>query len=268
MPNDPLRPDTAPAVLPAAARARRLLTTVAALVLTAPLLATAHQSRPAPYGDRLTVHARVQHSAPHLRIRRAAVEAYDRATGAVRWRYTREARRPLSVLLTRGEVLTLWDDGLVTDTDGTSVRWHRALPAAADWLPAHGGTGVLRPLGRGILAAVTPRRVAAYRTADGDLRWVLPARRGCVFRPERALRRGGVLLIAQPCARAAWTAQLVAVDDLGRVTPQRPPLGNAAPGHRPQSPPPSQTEAPPPPHTEASLAGPEGPHPTPDITPP
>ncbi|WP_229864865.1 PQQ-like beta-propeller repeat protein [Streptomyces spinoverrucosus] len=229
---DPLSPDTKPALPSTPPRApRRLLTAMAALLLTAALLAAVHQARPAPYGDRLTVHARVQHLTPHLRIQRAAVEAYDRATGGVRWRYTREGRRPLTVLHARGEAITLWNDGLVTDTDGTSVRWHRALPAVADWLPAHGGTGVLRPLGRGILAVVTPRRIAAYRTADGDLRWVLPARKGCLFRPERALHRGRALLVAQPCRRAAWTTQLVAIDDLGRITPHRTPLGNEIPGH-------------------------------------
>ncbi|GAA3307056.1 hypothetical protein GCM10020295_64910 [Streptomyces cinereospinus] len=190
------------------------------------------------------MHARVPHAEPHLRVRRAAVEAYDRATGLVRWRYAREGRRPLTVLPARGEAIALWDDGLVTDTDGTSVRWHRALPAAADWLPAHGGTGVLRPLGGGILAVVTPRRIAAYRTADGDLRWVLPARKGCVFRPERALRHGRALLVAQPCPRAAWTGRLVAVDDLGRITPHRTPLGNGVRGGGPPSPP--RTRSPPP----------------------
>jgi hypothetical protein len=35
-----------------------------------------------------------------------------------------------------------------------------------------------------------------------------------------------MLLIAQPCPHAAWTAQLIAVDDLGRITPHRRPLGN------------------------------------------
>lgn len=224
-----LPPDTRPAALPPPWRVpRHLPAAVAALLLTAPVLAAAHQARPAPYGDRLTVHARVQHPPADLRIRRGAVEAYERTTGGVRWRYAREGARPLAVLPARGEAITLWDDGLVTDTDGITVRWHRALPAAAGWLAAHGGRGVLRPLGRGILAVVTPGRVAAYRTADGDLRWVLPARGGCAFRPERALRRGGALLVAQPCARAAWTTELVAVDDLGRIAPHRAPLGNAA----------------------------------------
>ncbi|MFG3660649.1 hypothetical protein [Streptomyces sp. NPDC047706] len=228
-PADPLAPDASPA----APRApRRLPAAVTALLLTVPLLAAAHHARPAPYGDRLTVHTRVQHPTPDLRIRGAAVEAYDRATGAARWHHTREGRRPLTVLPARGEAITLWDDGLVTDTDGTTVRWHRALPAAAGWLAAHGGRGVMRPLGRGILAVVTPDRIAAYRTSDGDLRWVLPARKGCAFRPERALRRSGALLVAQPCARAAWTTQLAAVDDLGRITPHRAPLGNDASGRR------------------------------------
>jgi hypothetical protein len=128
-------------------------------------------------------------------------------------------------------VITLWDDGLVTDTDGRTVRWHRALPAAADWLPAQGGSGVLRLLGRGMLGVVTPHRVVAYRIADGDLRWVLPAREGCAFAPGRAVRHRGVLLLAQPCPRAvAWTAQLIAIDDLGRVVASRRPLRNDLPG--------------------------------------
>ncbi|MFC9914232.1 PQQ-binding-like beta-propeller repeat protein [Streptomyces sp. NPDC127197] len=211
---------------------RRLVAAGAALLLAAPLLAAAHQARPAPYGDRLTVHARVQHPTD-LRTRDGTVEAYDPTTGEVRWRHARDGRRPLTVLPARGEAITLWDDGFVTATDGRAVRWHRALPASADWLTAHGGTGVLRPLGRGILAVLTPRRVAAYRTADGDLRWVLPARKGCWFAPERALHRGGALLIAQPCARGAWTAQLVAVDDLGRIAPHRRPLGNEVLGRGP-----------------------------------
>ncbi|MEU6086249.1 hypothetical protein ABZ865_05445 [Streptomyces sp. NPDC047085] len=129
----------------------------------------------------------------------------------------------------RGRAITLWDDGLVTGTDGGSVRWHRALPDAAGWLAERGGTGVLRPLGKGILAVVTPHRVTAYRTGDGDLRWVLPARQDCVFAPERAVRHTTALLLAQPCAGGAWTGQVVALDDLGRITPDRTPLGNDGP---------------------------------------
>ncbi|WP_208614675.1 hypothetical protein [Streptomyces regalis] len=240
----------------ASPRSRLLLPTALALLLlllllAVPLLAFAHHARPVPYGDHLTVHAvhavhaRVRHvTAPlgnpppptELRPRATTVEAYAPRTGDTLWRYTRKDRRPLMSLRTRMslharmEAITLWDDGMVTDTDGRSVRWHRALPAAGEWLPAQGGTGVLRPLGRGILAVVTPRRVSAYRIADGDLRWVLPAREGCAFEPARAVHHAGTLLIAQPCPHAAWTAQLIAVDDLGRVTPQRRPLGNEVVG--------------------------------------
>ncbi|MFD4508993.1 hypothetical protein [Streptomyces sp. NPDC058457] len=204
------------------------------------LLSVAHQIRPAPYGDRLTPGP----PAPTARARGDVVEAYDGRT--LRWRYARVGRRPLSVLPTRGHAFTVWDDGLVTDTDGRSVRWHRALPAATDWLRDRGGTGVLRPLGRGILAVVTPARIAAYRTADGDLRWVLPARAGCAFRPERAVRHGPALLVAQPCAHGAWTAQLVAVDDLGGIAPHRTPLGNDRPGAgRPEHPRTEKVLAPP-----------------------
>ncbi|MEJ8668777.1 hypothetical protein [Streptomyces sp. NBC_01614] len=233
----PPAPGTAPK--PAAATRSRLLPTFLALLLAPPLLAIAHHARPAPYGDHLTVHAaahaRVGHAtAPEqpqppptpLRRRGAAIEANHPVTGAPLWRYTREGRRPLTSLHARGEAITLWDDGMVTATDGRSVRWHRPLPAAGEWLPSHGGTGVLRALGRGMLAVVTPDRVAAYRIADGDLRWVLPAREGCAFEPARAVRHAKSLLLAQPCTHAAWTSQVIAVDDLGRIAPHRRPLGN------------------------------------------
>ncbi|MEU9959996.1 hypothetical protein [Streptomyces sp. NPDC050982] len=97
------------------------------------------------------------------------------------------------MLPARGDAITLWDDGLVTATSHGAVRWHKALPGAAGLLAAHGGAGLLRNLDMGMLAIVTPRRVTAYRVTasprtayrvgDGDLRWVLPARRGCVYRP-------------------------------------------------------------------------------------
>ena len=215
-------------------RGAGLLPALLGLLLAVPLLAAAHEARRAPFGDRLGVHTRVADGHPvRARVHGAAVEARDPRTGALHWRHTRDGRRPLAVLPARGEAIALWDDGLVTDTDGRAVRWHRALPAADGWLRAQGGTGVLRPLGRGMLAVVTPRRVTAYRLADGDLRWVLPARQGCAFAPERAVRHSGALLLAQPCAPSApWTAQLIAVDDLGRIAPRRRPLDNALPpGH-------------------------------------
>ncbi|GGJ38040.1 PQQ-like beta-propeller repeat protein [Streptomyces brasiliensis] len=210
-----------------AARTRSL--TPALVLLVALLLAAAHHIRPAPYGDRLTVRVAGGSGTPALRTRGGAVEAYDRTAGAPRWRYARDGRRPLSFLPARGSAIALWDDGLVTGTDGRTVRWHRALPDATDWLRARGGAGVLRPLGRGMLAVVTPRRIAAYRAADGDLRWLLPASEGCAFRPERAVRHGAALLVAQPCASGSWTAQVIAVDDLGRIIPGRAPLGNGVP---------------------------------------
>lgn len=204
----------------------RILRTALGLLLAALLLAVAHQARPLPYGDHFVAHARVEHETPpRLVTRGATVEAYDERTGEPRWTYGREGRRPLAVLPARGDAITLWDDGLVTATSHGAVRWHRALPGAADWLADHGGAGVLRNLDRGMLAVVTPRRVTAYRVEDGDLRWVLPARRGCVFAPGRAVRLGAVLLVAQPCPGRAWTAQLIAVDRLGRITPHRTPPG-------------------------------------------
>lgn len=230
----------APEQPPPAARRRTarapLLVAVALL-----LLAVVHQARPAPYGDRLAPHARVDHARgtppptrPPLRTAGGAVEAYDAATGRARWTYAREGHRPLAVLPARGSAIALWDDGLVTGTtrhDGSAVRWHRALPGATRWLADHGPTGVLRLLGDGTLAVITPERVVAYRVADGDLRWILPARPGCSFVPARAVRHGAVLLIARPCpAEDRWTAGLVAVDDLGIVAPHRAPLGNGRRG--------------------------------------
>ncbi|MFE4669133.1 hypothetical protein ACFRI7_28525 [Streptomyces sp. NPDC056716] len=212
--------------------ARRLLPAVLALLIAVPLFALAHHARPVPYGDRLTVHAREDTAAPvrSAAIRRAAVEAYDPLTGAVRWRHARVGSRPLEVLPARGDAITLWDDGLITATDGRAVRWHRALPGAAQGLPEAGGSGVLRELPRGVLAVITPDRIAAYRLTDGDLRWVLPAREGCSFDAGRAVRHAGALLVAQPCSGDTWTAQLTAVDDLGRIVPGRTPLGNRSPG--------------------------------------
>ncbi|MET9496878.1 hypothetical protein [Streptomyces sp. NPDC006552] len=219
----------------------RLLLALGAALAAGPLLLAAHQARPAPYGDHLTrtAHADAGPGAAGVRLRTsgAAVEAYDTA---VRWRYTRDGRRPLAVLAASGHALALWSDGVITDTDGArgrAVRWHRAVPDTAAWLRtpgARGGAGVLQPLDAGarMLAVVTPGRIAAYRTADGDLRWVLPARAGCVFAPATYVRRAGALLIAQPCAdpAVAWSERMVAVDGLGRIVPRREPLGNELPG--------------------------------------
>ncbi|MDI3421468.1 PQQ-binding-like beta-propeller repeat protein [Streptomyces luteolus] len=232
----------------------RLVLPLLLTLLALPLTAALHQARPAPYGDRLTVHAPSATTAaqsrepalqkkgrePALQKKGRAVVAYDTDSGRPRWTYTRDGRRPLVVLPAPGHAFTLWDDGLVTDTErrtGRAVRWHRAIPAGADWLrtpDARGGAGVLRPLDReaAMLAVVTPRRITAYRTVDGDLRWVLPARTGCAFRPARAVRHGGALLVAQPCSDPdiPWSEQILAVDDLGRLVPGRKPLGNALPG--------------------------------------
>ncbi|MDI3404908.1 hypothetical protein [Streptomyces cavernicola] len=237
-----------------------LLALLLALLLAAlalPLIRAVHDVRPAPYGDRLTVHAHPTHpktgtasEEPALQKKSRAVVAYDTSTRRPVWTHTRGGRRPLAVLPAPGHAFTLWDDGLVTDTarTGSAVRWHRAIPAGADWLrtpAARGGAGVLRVLDRAsgaeappgagtearMLAVVTPQRITAYRAEDGDLRWVLPARTGCAFEPARAVHRAGALLVAQPCGEpdTPWSEQLVAVDDLGRVVPDRKPLGNALP---------------------------------------
>ncbi|MGW2227531.1 hypothetical protein [Streptomyces formicae] len=236
----PLRGFPAPTTAPASRRGTRIALPVALALLAVPLITAAHHSRPAPYGDHLTVHARVADAEragePELRRLGRAVEAYDPVSGKARWTYAREGRRPLKTLGAPGHAFTLWSDGLVTDTaraDGGSVRWHRAAPGSAAWLrgaAARGGAGVLQPLtpGARMLAVVTPHRVAAYRAVDGDLRWVLPARPGCAFVPSRAVRTRGALLVAQPCASpgASWTSQVIAVDDYGRIVPGRTPLGN------------------------------------------
>ncbi|MFF1375152.1 hypothetical protein [Streptomyces sp. NPDC058308] len=237
-------PHEAPVPWSAPARlGTRIALPVALALLALPLITAAHHSRPAPYGDRLTLHARVAapDADPALRTRGRAVEAYDTRSGRPHWTYTRQGRRPVALLPAPGHALALWNDGLVTDTargDGGSVRWHRAVPESAAWLrtpAARGGAGVLQPLAPDarMLAVVTPHRIAAYRTADGDLRWVLPARSGCAFEPARSVRRDGALLIAQPCAgaTASWTAQVIAVDDYGRIVPGRTPLGNGGAEH-------------------------------------
>ncbi|MFJ5274099.1 hypothetical protein [Streptomyces sp. NPDC088358] len=228
------------------------------LVAVALLLAVAHQVRPAAYGDRLVLPARGEHaqgtplpSRPPLRTAGATVEAYDAATGRARWTYVRQGHRPLAMLRARGDAIALWDDGLVTDTtrrDGSAVRRHRALPGTARRLADHEGTGVLRLLREGMLAVITPERVAAYRLADGDLRWIVPTRPGCRFVPARAVRHGAVLLIARPCpAEERWAAGLVAVDDLGVVTPHRaPPVdGRRGERHSAEPPRPGKVVAPP-----------------------
>ncbi|WP_274556811.1 hypothetical protein [Streptomyces spiramyceticus] len=231
---------TAPAARNATLRRGiRIILTLAAATLALPLVTAAHQIRPTPYGDHLTAHTPPARPDPALRMKGQAVEAYDPASGRRHWTYTREGRRPLALRPAPGHAFALWSDGLVTDTartHGRTVNWHRAVPGLSGWLAA-GGTGraadVLQSLGpsSGMLAVITPQRIAAYRTMDGDLRWVLPAARGCAFEPRRTARIGGVLLVAQPCGpTAAWTTELVAVDDLGRIVPDRRPLGNALPG--------------------------------------
>ncbi|MFD9791700.1 hypothetical protein ACFWXK_12195 [Streptomyces sp. NPDC059070] len=228
----------------------RLALALGAAVLALPLVAAAQHARPAPYGDRLTVPPAAPHARAYVRVRGAAVEAYAPGSGARGWTYRREGRRPLAVRTAPGHAFALWSDGLVTDSARVlsvgAVRWHRAVPGLAGWLAARPGRagGVLQELGRpgpgagegGMLAVLTPERIAAYRTADGDLRWTLPARRGCAFDPDRTARVAGVLIVAQPCRdRDAWSQELVAVDGLGRIAPGRTPLGNELPtGSRPR----------------------------------
>ncbi|MER5951094.1 hypothetical protein ABT127_34165 [Streptomyces sp. NPDC001904] len=234
----PVRPPGRPSRRPRAASFLPPLAVLLALLL----IGAAQGARPHPFGDHLAREAAGSSvTVPALRADDGAVEAYD-AEGT-RWRHTREGRRALAVLPAAGHAFALWSDGLVTDTErrtAAAVRWHRAVPDAAPWLrtpEAHGGAGVLQPLDPAarMLAVVTPQRIAAYRTVDGDLRWVLPAREGCAFAPATTARRGTALLVAQPCTGhdAAWTDQIVAIDDLGGIAPHRTPLGNELPGERP-----------------------------------
>jgi hypothetical protein len=45
--------------------------------------------------------------------------------------------------------------------------------------------------------------------------------------PPRAVRHHRALLIAQPCAATdSWTGEIIAVDDLDTIAPDRTPLGN------------------------------------------
>ncbi|WP_432093826.1 hypothetical protein [Streptomyces sp. bgisy100] len=222
-------------------RTEYLALPVAAVLLVLALAAATLWERPAPYGDRLTLHPAAAAEPgpapqPVLRMTERSVEARDPVSGARRWTYARSGRRPVTVGTVPGHSFTLWNDGMVTDTGPTAVRWHRSVPGATNPLTdrvVRRAGAVLRPLGPGwrLLAVLTPRRVTAYRSADGDLRWVLPARPGCSFAPRRTARRGAALLIAQPCTRPRggadppWTAELVAVDgtDTAPTLPGGPP---------------------------------------------
>ncbi|MFD7317625.1 hypothetical protein [Streptomyces sp. NPDC059883] len=219
-------------------RRTRLLLAALSAVLAVPLVTAARQSRDFPFDDRLTVHTTAAPGPtaqePDLRTAGPRVEARDPGSGTLRWVHERTGSRPLALAAGPGHAFALWSDGLVTDTErvtGSAVRWHRALPGLADWLAAGPGraAGVLQPLAPGsrMLAVVTPQRIVAFRAGDGDLRWVLPAARGCAFDPGRYVRTAGILLVAQPCpGHTDWTAELMAVDDLGRIVPGRTPLRN------------------------------------------
>ncbi|MGW2508849.1 hypothetical protein ACWC0A_05335 [Streptomyces scopuliridis] len=224
-------------------RRTRLLLAALSAVLAVPLVTAGHQSRHLPFDDRLTVHTTAAPGPPAaqepvLRTAGLRVEARDPRSGTLRWVHERTGSRPLALAVGPGHAFALWSDGLVTDTErvtGSAVRWHRALPGLADWLAAESGraAGVLQPLAPGarMIAVVTPQRIAAFRAGDGDLRWVLPAARGCAFDPGRYVRTAGILLVAQPCpGHTNWAAELMAVDDLGRIVPGRTPLRNDLPG--------------------------------------
>ncbi|MEV8394411.1 MULTISPECIES: hypothetical protein [unclassified Streptomyces] len=231
-------------------RRTRLLLAALSAVIAVPLVTAAQQSRHLPFDDRLTVHTTAAPGPPAaqepvLRTVGPRVEARDPRSGTLRWVHERTGSRPLALAAGPGHAFALWSDGLVTDTErvtGSAVRWHRALPGLADWLASGSGraAGVLQPLtpGARMLAVVTPQRIATFRADDGDLRWVLPAARGCAFEPGRYVRTAGILLVAQPCpGHTNWAAELMAVDDLGRIVPGRTPLRNDRPNVSPNDPP-------------------------------
>lgn len=85
-----------------------------------------------------------------------------------------------------------------------------------------------RLLGRGRPAVVTPRLCAAHRIADGDLRTCCPRATAAASSPDVPYITPSRSSSPGP-APAAWTAQLVALDDLGRIAPRRGPLGSEVP---------------------------------------
>ncbi|MFI6683338.1 hypothetical protein [Streptomyces sp. NPDC050485] len=217
-------------------RTRLALTAVAA-VLALPLVTAAQHTRQTPYGDSFDSFSARPAGPVAVRIRGAAVEAYDSRSGARHWTYARRGSSPLALRSAPGHTFTLWADGMITDTGPGRVRWHRAVPGLGAWLAGRHGraSGVFQPLDPGVrmLAVVTPERITAFRAADGDLRWLLSAREGCAFDPGRTVHTGGALLVAQPCrGRDSWSQELTAVDAFGRITPDRTPLGNELPGQR------------------------------------
>ncbi|MFJ8307449.1 MULTISPECIES: hypothetical protein [unclassified Streptomyces] len=217
-------------------RTRLALTAVAA-VLALPLVTAAQHTRQTPYGDRFDSFSARPAGPVAVRIRGAAVEAYDRRTGARHWTYARRGSVPLALRRAPGHTFTLWADGMITDTGPGWVRWHRAVPGLGAWLTGRPGraSGVFQPLDPGarMLAVVTPERITAFRAADGDLRWLLSAREGCTFDPGHTAHSGGALLVAQPCReRGPGSRRPTAVDTFGPITPDRTPLGNELPGQR------------------------------------
>lgn len=108
---------------------RPVLAVIAALLARAPGTVARH-SRPAPCGDHLSVHAPDLLPGAQPCVPRGRRRGVRRACGRHRWTCTRE-----------GAATSLWNDGLVIDTDtvtgrsadsaGGAVRRHRAAPGLA-----------------------------------------------------------------------------------------------------------------------------------------
>ncbi|MGW4809869.1 hypothetical protein [Kitasatospora sp. NPDC004272] len=221
---NPLRSLSPRSVLPAAA---------VLLVLAAG--AAAHANRPEPFGDRVVPGAADASpvSAQSTGTEQAdfrvgpGVEVYSTSTGERLWSYRREGATALHLTRLAGDVVTVWDDGMITavDTADHSVRWHRSVPGLADWLRADGEPGAadrtetqrkqqmtrravdaLRPspdqVNDAFVTVVTPGLLMGFRERDGDLRFNAQPPTGCEFLPARAAATDDAVLVPRLCPSA------------------------------------------------------------------